>query len=282
MRPVALISAPASPPTESRSISSTPLRSLSAVSTVSAVRPATATGPTLTWKSRSLSAKRLAPLSETKSEAKAVNPSTSISPPSSRISTEGLESAGSVASTWPLNFALPSTSSRSEKVWRVSVRSTLALKPAAGRRRIASSTSLDSHAAKPDGWATASSSEPEKPNVSLTLRRPLASSRVRPGSMAASDFMPQPPGAGSAASLTSRMVVSPASTAGSVTSTEPGMVGRGRPRNARSNAATRWASVKAPSPVLPTASSNSTCAPVASIAKRGLAPRSTEALPSAV
>ena len=75
--PVALIVAPASPPIDSRSISSSPSRSRSAVSTVSAVSPPTLTGPALTSRSRSRSAKRLAPSSLTNSEAKAASPSTS-------------------------------------------------------------------------------------------------------------------------------------------------------------------------------------------------------------
>ncbi len=48
--------------------------------------------------------------------------------------------------------------------------------PAAGSRRIASSTSCDTQAAKPEGWPIASSSEPAKPSSPSVLRWPSASS----------------------------------------------------------------------------------------------------------
>ena len=145
--------APDSPPIASRSISRSPPCTLSAVSTVSAVRPLALTGPAFTLMSRSRSAKRSPPCSLTNSEENAASPSTSRASPVSATRIDGLASFGSLFSISPRNFALPRMSSRSLNSWRSVVRSTLALKPAAGSRRIASSTSFDSQAAKPDGCA---------------------------------------------------------------------------------------------------------------------------------
>ena len=76
--------APASPPIASRSISRSPPCSLSAVSTVSAVRPLALTGPALTLMSRSRSAKRSPPCSLTNSDENAASPSTSSASPVER------------------------------------------------------------------------------------------------------------------------------------------------------------------------------------------------------
>ena len=184
---------------------------------------------------------------------------------------------GSSFSISPRNLALPRMSSRSLNSWRSVVRSTLALKPAAGSRRIASSTSLDIQAANPEGWPTATRSEPVKPkSFSLDLRSPDPSSVVRPGSDADSAFNCQPSATGSACILTSRMVVSPATTAGRSTSIEPGIDGLGRSSSAALTAATRSRSV---SPAaffsVTTVSSKRTCAPVAVTEKRGSASSST-------
>ncbi len=280
--PVALTVAPSRPPSDRRSISSVPSRSLSAVSTVSAVRPPAETGPALTSRSRSWSASRLTPASLTKSDAKARAPSTSRAPPASLTSMDGLASGGCRRSISPLNLALPRISSSALKRCRSGVRETSALKPAAGSRRTASSTSLDSQAAKPEGWATASKRSPSKASPPAVLSLPDPSSVVRPGKVAANVFTAQPSGAVSAETRTSRMVVSPATTAGRATSTLPGIEGRGSAAKAASTAARRAASAwPAPAPAaLP--SSMRTWAPLASISKCGLPPRSTRALPSAV
>ena len=147
--PVALIVAPASPPIDSRSISRSPPCSRSATSTVSAVRPLAETGPALSLMSRSRSAKRSPPVSLTNSEENAASPSTSSASPVSATRIDGFASFGSSFSISPRNLALPRMSSRSLNSWRSVVRSTLALNPAAGSRRIASSTSLDIQAANP-------------------------------------------------------------------------------------------------------------------------------------
>ena len=183
----------------------------------------------------------------------------------------------------PRNTASPSASSRSVKLCRRSVSSTFALKPAAGRRRIASSTSRDIHAAKPDGWPIARSMSPLKPRSSWSIdTRPLASSVVRPGSVASSLPTCQPAAAGSAESTMLRIVVSPATIAGSLTSIRPGIDGRGTSSSASLNAAKRSSKVRAPLPSSSSASASRTCAPSALMEKRGAAPSSTTACPSAV
>ena len=239
--------------------------------------PLAVTGPALTLMSRSRSANRSPPCSLTNSEANAVSPSTSSASPVSATRIDGLASSGSRFSISPWNFALPRMSSRSLNDWRSVVRSTFALKPAAGSRRIASSTSFDTQAAKPDGWATATSSEPAKPkSLSPVLSSPDASSVVRPGSDADSALTCQPSGAGSACICTSRIVVSPATTAGRSTSIEPGIDGFGRSSSAARIALTRSCSVSpAASLSATTASSKRTCAPVAVTEKRGSASSST-------
>ena len=129
----------------------------------------------------------------------------------------------------------------------------------------------------------ATSNLPENPNLSPSPSRPLASSLVRPGKVALSDLISHAPSAGEAKRVTSRIVVSPATTAGKSTLISPGIVGIGTLARKFSTAAMRLESVAPPSipAPFPFSSSKLTCAPLANRSNRGSLPHSALPEPSA-
>lgn len=247
-----------------------------ATSTAPAVTPPMATPSA--FSEISMSCSRTAPSPAMAANAAAVF--ASIMSAVSRATITGLALSRLVRSTAPVSFVGPRINSMSEKVCFRRSMATVERKPAAGNVRTASSTSFDSHAAKPVGCLTANSRLPSKRGASPPVRRPSASSVERPGNCAEADRMRQSLPSGRADNFRSRIVVFPATTAGRLMSTDPGMDGSGISPSVSSMSCNRSPNVLPP--VAPfTSSATSNCCPVASIKKRGSAPRSTNAEPSA-
>ena len=151
-------------------------------------------------------------------------------------------SSARARSSEPVIRSPPTSISISVKACRSALSSALADSPARPSRRMAGSISPVSQSAKPEGWLEASSRSPVKPKLSSRSTRPVASSRVRPGSCAISRDSDQPVSVGLAARVASRIIVSPAMMTGSEISTVPGIVGRGISARTARIASTRSAS----------------------------------------
>ncbi|MCY1222294.1 hypothetical protein D9M72_343830 [compost metagenome] len=152
----------------------------------------------------------------------------------------GCCSAKDCRSSRPLRLASPAANSRFSNCCSVSVRFTLAEKPAVFSLRIAGSTEPASQFARPEGWLEASSRSPRKLRCPLRFSRPFASSCVRPGKSATTLSITQPAPSGWTSMRTSRTVVSPTTIAGSFRLARPGTCGMGISAAIASIASSRW------------------------------------------
>ena len=201
--------------------------------------------------------------------------------PERSIDSDGARPSSSWRSSEPLRIAGPIAISSPSKRCSCCVSDTFAEKPACSIRRMTGSTSPVSQLASPDGWLEATTRSPAKDARSPTLRTPLASTRVRPGRLAAKLSTCQLPPSGRAAIRTSRMVVSLAMMAGSDISTRPGKGGGGRRdrkvlRAAMRSRAEIGAAFEFASPSFAV---TSTCCPLAISRNSGSGPVSTVASP---